>query len=73
MSGLDSCPCCGIRHTDQGTFTVRDPDDEIVGCGFVHIERMSKHRVWIGLEAADGTRVDLDIVSSKGRARMFVR
>lgn len=67
---LPPCPSCGIRHTDQGTLTVRDPDDEIVGCGCIHVERMDKGSVWVGMEAPDGTRVDLDLYATKGKLRM---
>lgn len=31
---------------------IRDPDDEIVGFGNFHIERMSERSVWIGLDVA---------------------
>lgn len=69
----EACPYCTLVHTDQGTLAVRDPDDEIVGCGMVHVERMDDDHVWVGMEAADGTRVDLDLIARKGKLRMVVR
>ena len=68
---------CGIRHAtlpEGHDIDVRDPDDEIVAHrAFVHVERLDRGSVWVGIETPGGERVDIDFFAHKGRLRMVVR
>lgn len=48
------------RHGEA--WDVRDPDDEIVGTGFVHVERMDRDHLWIGLGSGEDM-VHLNVVA----------
>jgi hypothetical protein len=50
---------------------VRDPDDEIVGYGFWHVERMDDDDVWIGFGRGVDLHLNIHAVSKK-RVSMHV-
>ena len=70
-ASLDDCDVAILDALPEGWVLareylfVRDPDDEIVGYGSFHVERMDDDDVWIGL--GHGPAVHLDIVYAKGR------
>lgn len=67
------CPRCGARHDPKkAAIEVRDPDDEIFGCGFTHIERMDDDGVYVGIYAKDGSFVQVWLHSTKGELQMTV-
>jgi hypothetical protein len=67
----DPCPRCHVVHAPKdAAIVIQDPDDEIFGCGSAHIERMSKHAVYVGLYAADGSFAQVYFTSSKGKLLM---
>ena len=51
---------------------VRDPDDELVGYGYWHVERMDDNDVWIGFGRGVDLHLDIHAVSKK-RVSMQVR
>lgn len=68
---------CGIRHApipEPGGIEVRDPDDEIVAHGaFVHVERMDRDAVWVGILTPNGQHIHVWFRAlRKGRLRMAV-
>lgn len=70
----EPCPRCHVIHVDMAkAIEVRDPDDELVACGFAHLERTSKSTAYLGLHAADGSYTKVWLwVTKKGRLRMRV-
>lgn len=68
------CSFCKVRHVPlKQDIEIRDPDDEIVGHGFFHVERMDDDHVWIGFTDRDGGTVCLDVMAETGKARMTVQ
>ena len=62
-----TCPTCGVQHVPLSPdIEVRDPDDEIVGHGFIHIERMSPDMVCVGLTGPDGSAVEVTFAPACG-------
>ena len=66
------CPVPTKHSTKKEFIEIRDPDDEIVGHGDFHVERMSKHNIWIGFYDENMNPVHLDLYS-KTKIKMLVR
>lgn len=74
MAILCSCRVPHVTLPEGHDIDVRDPDDEIVAHqAFVHVERLDRHTVWVGITTPSGERVDLDLVATRGKLRMLVR
>lgn len=51
---------------------IRDPDDEMVAFGLIHIEAMSENSWWIGIYTVDGRLIHVNLWN-KTRARIYSR
>lgn len=68
------CSRCHVVHADTArAIVVHDPDDEVVACGFAHLERTTARSAYLGLHAADGTWIMVWLFATKrGKLRMSV-
>ena len=63
-----------LRRQTRAMISEGKSDDEIVAHrSLVHIERMDKHSVWVGITGPDGEDVHVDLRAHKGKLRMSVR